>query len=158
MRHIRLTKGYIAIVDDEDFDRLSQWKWSAKVEKCGAVYAHRPVPGTRRNLLMHRDILGLTDPLIESDHKNGNGLDNRRMNLRAASHAENARNRKIPKNNKTGAKGVTLEDGRFRAVIRYDKVKYSLGQFGTLKEAAHAYDQAAMRLHGDFARTNVVLS
>ncbi len=104
---------------------------------------------------MHRVIKGAKAGQ-SVDHVNGNGLDNRRSNLRLCAHAENLRNRKIHKNNKSGFKGVRKrkESSLWRAEIRSNHKFYFLGNFHSAEEAAHAYDAAALKLHGEFARLN----
>lgn len=90
------------------------------------------------------------------DHINGNGLDNRRCNLRVCSHGENMRNRTMNRNNRSGYKGVYFDpdkNGRpWRAQIRANGRKHSLGRFDTAEQAYEAYQKAAERLHGEFAR------
>ena len=88
------------------------------------------------------------------DHINGNGLDCRRSNIRICSHAENMRNRKTAKSNKIGVKGVYLSRGRYRAEIESKGVRYRIGTFDSIELAGKAYDEAAERLHQEFARTN----
>jgi hypothetical protein len=104
MKFIQLTQGKQAIVDDEDFELLSQFKWYA-MKSGHNVYAARG-GGKRRMELLHRLILGVTDSKIEVDHINGDGLDNRRSNLRVATHADNQHNPGTPTNNTSGYKGV----------------------------------------------------
>jgi hypothetical protein len=98
------------------------------------------------------------DDTIEIDHVNGDGLDNRRENLRVATHAQNASNRGVRVNNTSGFKGVHANhSGRGKQWFAYITTNYKrqhLGMFGTAEEAARAYDAAAVRLHGEFARLN----
>lgn len=86
------------------------------------------------------------------DHINGDPFDNRRANLRFASHAQNMRNRKLQKNNLLKVKGVQKSRDKFRARIRHAGVVYNLGVFQTIEEAAEAYKAAAKKLHGEFCR------
>lgn len=89
------------------------------------------------------------------DHINGNGLDNRRSNLRICTHAENMRNRRIHRNNKSGYKGVYFDPsrgGRWRAQIRAKGKKHCLGSFDSPESAYKAYLAASKALHGSFAR------
>ena len=153
MKRIALTKGYEAFVDDEDFEMLSGFRWQAMVNH-GTVYACRTVylGGGRRNpgrkcVGMHRMIL-LPDPDQLVDHRDGNGLDNRRFNLRFASHSQNCCNRE--------AKGYAFHRaiGKWQAQIGLHGRSIFLGYFSTEEEAAAAYDSAATDLHGDFAKVS----
>jgi len=92
----------------------------------------------------------------EIDHKNGNGLDNRRDNLRICTHANNMCNRRIGKNNKSGYKGVyfTKSGNAWRSKLRFKGRNINLGNFKKPIDAAIAYDNAAMKYFGEFARTN----
>jgi hypothetical protein len=150
-RSIALTKGKESVVSDQDYDRLNQHKWFAKQDNKGNWYACRVE--NEHLIQMHREIMNAPDDM-KVDHQDGDGLHNWRENLRVCTNAENSRNRRINKNNTTGYKGVTLERGRYRARI---KVLYRLidaGLYDTPIEAAHAYDQAARKHHGPFARLN----
>ena len=102
MREIPLTQGKTALVDDEDYEGLSQFRWFA--HKNGKTfYAARSMnPGIVK---MHRFILGVVDPKIEVDHEDCNGLNNQRSNLRRATHGENQHNRGLYRNNPSGYKG-----------------------------------------------------
>lgn len=154
MKTIKLTKGYEAIVDDELFDWLNQWKWN--VRDCGVGrYAQRTRPSDHTNLQMHRVILGAKPGEIV-DHINGNGLDNRRCNLRLCSQAENTRNRKKSQLSRSKFKGVLWSEShqKWRARIAAGNRRVHLGWFLTEIEAARAYNYAALRLHGQFAKLN----
>lgn len=155
MKQIQLTKGYVTIVDDEDFKWLSKFKWCATVNKSGSVRAYR---GTKSNkkctgFLMHRVIMN-APPEKQVDHINGNPLDNRRCNLRLCTGVENARNKGKKRNNTTGYCGVFTKRKKFRAQVNINKKTISLGVFDTPEEAARAYDAAVVNLHGEFARLN----
>ncbi|MBV8278501.1 MAG: HNH endonuclease [Verrucomicrobia bacterium] len=105
---------------------------------------------------MHRLIVN-APPGVQVDHVNGDGLDNRRANLRLASATQNAHNRKIRRDNTSGFKGVRFDQSsqRWDARITFQGKRYYLGLFVTAELAARTYDQAARRLFGDFARTNL---
>lgn len=156
MKTIPLTKGYVTIVDDADYEWLSRWKWRAEVSPHRrAVYAVRKVRVNGRQVMarMHCLLLGVVAP-DRGDHKNGNGLDNRRSNLRVASTTKNNVNVAPRRMNKSGYKGVTQDKARWRATISIANKDVHLGAFASPQLAAAAYDAAALRLHGEFAWTN----
>lgn len=163
MKAIPVSHKKMALVDDEDYDRVRQHKWYLIVNK-HTTYARADIEidGKRTAVFMHRFVLGLTkgDPLV--DHWNRNGLDNQRKNLRTATNGQNMAN-SIKMRSKRGCcpstyKGVTcadcLEFSGWEANIRHDGGTEFLGHFGDAKEAALVYDAAARRLHGEFARVN----
>lgn len=155
MRVIELTKGQVAIVDDEDFGKLAQWHWY-----CGKNgYAYRRLSKAENErkplVLMHREIMNSAKGECV-DHINGNPLDNRRCNLRRCTHAENLRNRKLSRTNKIGFKGVfyRADKGKFVAYITKDGKRKHIGYFATAEDANEAYVEHAARLFGEFARKN----
>lgn len=160
-KEIPLTRGQIALVDDEDYEYLNQWKWCAQYKyKCGNYYVVRAarkeeyIDGKGRLILMHRIILNAPKG-IQVDHINMNTLDNRKQNLRLATSAENQRNRKIFVNNTSGYKGVhwKKQAHRWVATITVNNKDIHLGYFDTPEEAYEAYCKAAKYYHGKFART-----
>lgn len=160
MKKIPLTQGKVAIVDDEDYESLVLYKWrSTKKKVAKTSYANR-IDDDGRCILMHRMILGIEyrSPVVV-DHKNGDGLDNRRKNLRIATIAENGRNRGKQKNNKSGYKGVSRSiipnslRIRWRAQIQHKGKEIHIGMFDTPEEAHEAYKKYAKKLHGEFANT-----
>lgn len=167
MKQIPLTQGKFALVDDEDYEYLNQFKWYA-LRHGNTYYAIRnlqSVNGKRTSLKMHRVILGITDPKILIDHKNKNGCDNTRNNLREASHSQNMANVSYRKKDSSSSYlGVNLSGSKYKgkrysrwcAQITKDRVKYHLGHFLNEKEAAMAYNNAAIKLHGEFAKLNVI--
>jgi len=155
MIRIYLGKGKFAIIDYEDAHRVLQHKWHCSGHADGA-YA---VSDSERNgiggpsVYMHRLILDApADKKV--DHINGNRLDNRKENLRLATHAQNQRNRTKSRNNKTGYKGVYRIRNRWQASITVDGKRIRLGAFGTPEDAARSYDAAAREYHGEFAKLN----
>lgn len=161
MREIPLTKGFVALVDDEDYERLAQFSWQAHVGAWN-VYAERSERRTyqapRGHVSMHRAILDVGKGVVV-DHINRNGLDNRRANLRIATTRQNAFNSALHRDSSSGFKGVSLDrtrGGKWRATIKADGRHYALGRFDTALEAARVYDMAALKLHGEFARINGV--
>jgi hypothetical protein len=155
MRQIKLTKGKFALVDDEDFEWISVWKWHAIIDR-GRWYAVRMTRDERykrKRLLMHRLILGR--PLMGIDHKDMDGLNNQKFNLRLCTHQENQRNRTKTSVNTSGYKGVSLDRRKYyRAFIVVNKKQVHLGTFPDKISAAKAYDTKAKELFGEFARLN----
>lgn len=161
MKIIPLTQGKVAIVDDADYDWLNQWRWYARKNR-NTFYAVRVVylpHGKRTTILMHRQILGLEfGDKRESDHKNHEGLNNRRCNLRVCNCAQNQQNRNARRSHSSAYKGVGWHKPRhnWRARIVNNGHRICLGYFVSEINAAHAYDKASKELFGEFASTNFV--
>ena len=159
MKTIELTQGYVALIDDEDFERVSQHKWFASVRK-QTVYAHRSIPsgkGKQGVQTLHRFVLGLPaghNP--EVDHEDRNGLNCQRYNLRVATGQQNSYNR-FPKGK---YKGVSLDKRteKWRARIHVGRKEMHLGYFPSQELAAAAYDTAALKYYKEFALTNTMLA
>ena len=154
MKQIILSDGSSVKVDDEDYEILSQWKWSAN----GNGYAVRGVHiGNRKykKVYLHRQIMK-AEKGQKIDHINGDCTDNRKENLRFATQAQNAMNIGLRKNNKSGAKGVMFEERRnkWRAEIKVNYKNKFLGYFENQIDATKAYNQAALKYHGEFAKLN----
>lgn len=154
MRVVPLTRGYVALVDDEDYALVFATKWHVlRNVKRNTVYAvGRPCDGKGPKVLMHRFILGVTDKSVQVDHENQCGVDNRRSNLRKATQAQNEHNSCSHKDGTSKYKGVSLHrsSGRWRVKIRNTQVGY----FTTEGEAARAYNVAAFEHFGQFAYLN----
>lgn len=160
-KFIELTRGFRAIVDDADFDALSEFKWYATTNyKTRITYAAR---GTRVHLpdgkvtthltMMHNQIMGKNDGL-RVDHISRDSLDNRRSNLRWATRAQNGMNtNRNP--GITGFRGVYRRGRGFQAMIRVDGDLKHIGYFTDKIEAARAYDEKAAELRGAFAFANL---
>jgi len=148
--YVTLTHGYEAIIDAADVSLVEGVNWMAIVRHW-TVYVHGRLNGKRRSL--HR-VLANPDDGAEVDHVNGDGLDNRRANLRAATRAQNCQNRRRRKDNTSGFKGVRLDRryNKWRAEISACGSKYDLGCFDTPEAAHAAYVAASEVLHGEFAR------
>ena len=153
MKEIKLMGGRVAIVDDEDYERLTRRKRKWKLSTTGYAVRIRTVEGQRFNEHMHRLVINAPDGLYV-DHINGNPLDNRKDNLRLATHAQNTRNRKVSINKQVPYKGVRKSHNRFSAQIHGDGKWVYLGNFKTAEEAAIAYNNAAIKYFGGFARLN----
>lgn len=175
MRNLPLTKGYVTVVDDDDYDKIANYVWPLK-------YRHQPDPlkwqvsdaGKPRpyavkrrgptTLRLHRFIFELNGMKIpegyEVDHINHNTLDNRKSNLRLVTRGENNANMRKRKDNTTGYKGVFYLTGkrkkRYWAFINKDGRRYGLGTYATAVEAARAYNQKSIELFGDNAYLNRV--
>lgn len=162
MKQIKLTHGKVALVDDADFDWLNQWKWYAHQHR-NTWYASRYfryVGGGKTTIKMHREILGLKIGARGlSDHRDGNGLNNQRSNLRICTAAENSQNRKPKKNTSSKFKGVSWHkgEGKWVVCIQHQKKMMSLGYFKDETKAARAYDKKAKELFGEFAWLNFPL-
>lgn len=160
MRAIPLTKGLFAWVDEEDFDRIAIHSWHAyKHPHSKSFYAVRSVenpqnPACRTKVFMHREILGIPGFV---DHKDLNGLNNTRENMRPATCGQNNRNIGKPRHGVTSQfKGVSWHPKaqKYQATIRLNRKNYYLGLFRDEADAAWAYDRAARNLFGAFARCN----
>lgn len=147
MKVIKLTRGKIAIVNNRDFARLNKFKWHASFNGW-TWYAQRSIGprNDRKKIHMHREILGCKNGQ-EADHKNGNGLDNRRSNLRKATSVQNNRNHTI-----TPQTGVSKVRNKFQARIYANGDALYLGSFSTPKQAHDAYLTAAKKYFGKFTR------
>lgn len=158
MKQIPLSQGLFALVDDEDFEYLNQFKWHARKSR-DTFYASRNLKiskNNRKTIQMHRVILGTTDTKIQGDHIDGNGLNNQKSNLREATHEQNRRNTKSYKNGVSKYKGVSYrkDSKKWRSIINFNKKVIRLGYFSSEIEAAKAYDVKAKELFGEFAWLN----
>lgn len=161
VRFVPLTLGMFAKVDQADLADVSRWNWTAT--KCGGkrvvrYYAARghsqketEVTGRTGLILMHRYLMG--EPTEDVDHQNRDTLDNRRENLRKASASQNGAN-SMARKGTSRFKGVSLSRGQWRVALRLNYKTIHVGRFATEEEAASAHDEAARRLHGEFARVN----
>lgn len=159
MKTIPLTQGKVALVDDEDYERLNAFKWYAKKDRY-TFYASRMPPnclgvhdGKQNLILMHREVLRTSGNV---DHKNGNGLDNQKDNLRPATNRQNQHNKRKQIGASSSFKGVgwNKRGQRWVARIMLAGVSQFLGGFKVETEAACAYDAAARKYFGEFARLN----
>lgn len=152
MKKIDLGRGLFALVDDCEYPELSKHRWRAQKGK-NTFYAVRR--DGKKMVLMHRQILQLSGRFDFCDHIDGNGLNNQRENLRQCTIQENNINRRCYKNNAQGFKGVKqVSKRRYMArITHFEKIVY-LGTFDCPKKAAHAYNEKAKELHGEFAHLN----
>lgn len=165
MVEVPLTQGKIALIDDCDAERVLQFNWQAfrTHRKMEAWYASRGVwlgGGKQTTELMHRFIVGVGDPAIQVDHWNSDGLDNQRDNLRTCNNQQNTSNMRKQSGFTSQFKGVRwhARDQVWQAYIRVNHEQHHLGSFPDEFSAALAYNDAAGRFFGDFARLNEVES
>jgi hypothetical protein len=157
MKEIPLTQGKVALVDDEDFGRVSRLRWFAQRNHNTWYAARNTRMPHHRVIRMHRFVLGLEDipeKEIQVDHVDGDGLNNTRRTLRVATETQNKMNQGPRSTNPLGLKGVTQRRGRYHAQIKCNKQHFCLGTFDTPEEAARAYDAKASEVFGDFAWLN----
>lgn len=163
-REIPLTRGFKALVDDEDYNYLNQWKWQYQQDK-QTGYAKRGVyiGGGRANpkwkvIMMHKEIMK-ADKTQKIDHKDGNGLNNQRENLRHCDSAQNMRNskkRSVPTSSKHKGVCYNKKRGNYQSHIAVGGKKIYLGRYQKEEDAARAYNEAAIKLFGEFALLNVI--
>lgn len=151
---VRLTKGCVALVDDEDLPLVAPHRWCVAAMGKGHKYAVRQANGKR--VILHRTILG-AQPGQYVDHRNGDTLDNRRANLRLCTASENARNRRKTVGN-SQFKGVCWDkrNKNWLASIYYEGCSHNIGRFQDEVAAAKAYNTEAARVFGEFAHLNEV--
>lgn len=154
MKTIPLGHGKAAIVDDEDFEYLSQYRWFLQSTKELYVQRHNNEK-KRGKIYMHREILRCL-PGVMIDHINGNSLDNRKCNLRAATNSQNMANQPKQKRNLCRFKGICVDkkNGGWRAQISINGETKNLGHFLDDESAARAYNDAARKQFGEYARLN----
>lgn len=150
-KEIALTRGKFALVDDADYEWLSQWKWLCTT----AGYACRRTWAAGRDvtILIHREIMS-PPPGMRVDHVNHDTLDNRRINLRIATPGQNLQNQLPTRGGASVFKGVSIHNNRWIARIQRDGKYLRLGRFLTQREAAAAYNAAAIAIYGEFAYLN----
>lgn len=152
MKKIKLTQGKYALVDDSDFEFLNQWKWY--LSDSGYAIRTKYVrlglnKYTSKNIRMHR-LINNTPEGVSTDHINRNRLDNKRENLRNVTKSQNAINSKIKENNKSGITGVYWDKftKKWRAEIKFNYKKISLGRFVNIKDAILARKKGEIKYHG----------
>lgn len=150
MKKIALTQGKFTKIDDSDYENLNKFKWYAK-KSGNTFYAYRNLNG--KSIMMHAFIIK-TPKGSDTDHIDGDGLNNQRNNLRACSHSENVKNKGKYKNNTSGFKGVLWDkvERKWKAEIRVDKKKKYLGRFCKKEDAYMAYCKACIEYHGVFSK------
>lgn len=159
MKEIKLTQGKVTLVDDEDYDWLNLWRWQVdgKGYACRTEiisYDRSTKERKTRTIKMHRLIMDAPSDM-QVDHIDRDKLKNIRSNLRLCTNAENGRNQNKQKGNWSSKyKGVTKVGEKYRARIRLDGKLIHIGYFSTEEDAGIAYNEHALKLHGEFARLN----
>lgn len=155
---VPLTQGYVALIDADDAERILAHRWFT--HKCSSgryvsAVRHGDGDGERKIVRLHREIINAPDG-IGVDHINGNPLDNRKSNLRLANQHENIANSRKRKGSSSKYKGVWPQpkSKRWRANITVNYKRIHLGYFEVEEDAARAYDAAAVKYFGEFARLN----
>lgn len=166
MKKIKLTQGQYALVDDIDYPVLSKYKWYALKRynnSYGGFYAVRNIPDITKNnrqtqQKMHRFIFNLSSRKKEVDHIDGDGLNNKRKNLRVCSRIENIMNSRIRGDNTTGLKNVTFYKpyNKYAVKLTVNGVRKFLGYFSDKKEAVQKYNFEVVKEHGEFALLNKI--
>lgn len=153
-RLIPLTQGMYSLVDEEDYERVSEYSWCAHKAKWGMYYAVTNIDN--KTVRLHRFIMNTVHREVFIDHKSLDTLDNRKSNLRPATNGENQHNTASKAGSSSQYKGVSFDKGKNKWVanIRAKDVGYYLGSFLSEEDAARAYDAKAVELCGDFARLN----
>ena len=151
--YVELTRGYETIIDKEDVPLLADKKCRVIIQKRTnyAMYSYKDESGKHRSVGVHRFLMNVGTNLVV-DHINGNGLDNRRCNLRIATRSQNYHNSGKRIHNTSGYKGVYWDSKRcvWCAAITKDNKRKYLGHFNSAEEAHEAYCEAGRRLHGEF--------
>lgn len=159
-KQIQLSKGKYAIVDDEDFEYLNQWKWyvnSSGYAVRSENFKTESGKISARTIRMHRVVMRAPQT-HEVDHRFGNRLDNRKANLRVCTRSENNMNKPLLPKNSTGFKGVMWHKRNLRWVsrIKVNGKLIHLGSFTCKIQAAKIYNEAALKYHGEFAHLNQI--
>ena len=161
-KEIILTQGKVALVDDEDYDYLNQWKWCLRGTGLGKFYAIRGFEKSKKSnikgsISMHRQLMKPTNGFV-IDHLDGDTLNNQKINLRICTQSQNCSNQKKSISNTSGYKGVSYykKNNRFNAKIAFNKKTIYLGSYIDPIDAARAYNAAALKYHGKFANINKI--
>jgi hypothetical protein len=153
--YIPLSNGMFATIDAVDVPLVDGYDWTAAVRR-NTIYVKRATlsKGVRKTILLHRVIAGTPDGM-DTDHVNGNGLDNRRVNLRPATKIQNATNSRLCERNTSGLKGAMFyrANGKWRSQIVVNRRNIHLGYYATPEEAHAVYAKASAEMHGEFGRT-----
>lgn len=160
--YVPLTRGFVAVIDAEDALLVRDWNWHVSNGLGGLFYASRSAtisPSVKKNVLLHRLIVGIEDPKIVVEHFDRDTMNCRKKNLRVANQTVNNQNASLSKSNRSGFRGVAFQrfrggGGRWKAEIAKNGKRIYLGLFQTAEDAADAYDKAAADLYGPSANLN----
>ncbi len=157
MKEIELTQGFKALIDDEYFERLNQYKWcyhKGKTNNTGYAKREEQKNNKSKVIHMHREIMNVTDPKVQVDHIDLNGLNNQKYNLRLVTSSQNMCNKCKRKDNESGYKGVSWRETnkKWRVRIQINGKRVHLGYFDNILDAAKAYETASKIYHGEFGR------
>lgn len=157
MRTIPLAYGRGTMVDDDDFERLSKYPWCFSHTGTGYVHRYTYEGGKQKAILMHREIMNPAEDM-EIDHIDHDGLNNCKSNLREVTRAQNSRNKRCPVGGTSIYKGVRFRKGmqKFGAQIKFNYKAVHLGYFTDERQAALAYNEAAVKYYGVYACLNVL--
>lgn len=159
MRLIPLSQGLFAKVDDDDFDRVNQHKWTAAKSRDTYYAVHmfiNAITNKRKSVSLHRFILNVDNPNIEVDHENHDGLDCQKSNIRECTPSQNKKNVKSKRGSSSKYLGVSWykQYNKWRAMIKFGNKHIFLGYFDDEIQCAKAYDKAARLYHKGFANLN----
>ena len=155
MKKIQLTQNKYALVDYEDYEKINKYNWQVSKNK-RSYYATRKNKNKSR-IIMHRILINCPENL-QVDHINGNGLDNRKENLRICTTSQNAKNKRLNKNNTSGFKGVIWckHHKKWLARICVDRKLKFLGYFIKINDAKEAYIKASKQYHKEFSNCGII--
>jgi len=157
--HGKRAAGRVALVDDSDYELVSRYWWYVYERDLGpnrhpggpyAIASIRSKDGAWTTIFMHTLITGYA----KTDHADGNGLNNQRHNLRSATDAQNSANRRKGIGTSSRYKGVTWDKDRRMWAVRIGRERHGLGRFDNEEDAGRAYDDAARKRYGEYARLN----
>ena len=157
MKEIKLTRGKVALVDDEDFEELNKYKWCTCKKRHTFYAVRRTRDGSRKGriIYMHRQILGFPKKV---DHRDGCGTHNQKNNLRVCTNRQNHMNSRPRLGCSSKFKGVTFfeKGNKWLARLVLEGKSFSLGLHATEEDAALAYNRKAIEIFGEFARLNII--
>lgn len=143
------------IIDKKDYNIVKDYRWKVSQDS-NTFYVQGRKNGKGHPIPIHRVLFNLTDSKTTVDHINGNGLDNRRQNLRVCTQLENNKNAKIRKDNTSGYKGVHKMKNRYSARIQSNGKRITIGYYDTAEDAAKAYNDYSLKLHGNYGKLNEI--